>query len=316
MPIERKYERDVDILLAEEFATNPGFSEKFKALTKFASEEASVADFWVSKSDALGESDLVIVYQSKNGNRFALLIEDKVDARLQVDQAKRYRLRAEKEQASGEYSDFEVILCAPNYYISNRYDLDGFDRKLSFEQIADIIEQPQDKRALYRACFLRTAGTKHINAWQREDDPATNDFWDAAYELASHEFPILEMKRLKLTKDSVWITLRPQDFPTMPKSVCVALKGNHGCVDLTFGKTTAHQFHATIRHLLKPPMIVLQTRASAAIRIETPSFQISEGFANALPKVKAAFEASSCLIAFYRQFQKELNEAAATATPV
>jgi hypothetical protein len=219
------------------------------------------------------------------------------------------------EQASGDYSDFEIILCAPEHYIGNRHDLDGFDRKLSLEQIAEIIEQPQDKRASYRAHFLRTAGTKRINAWTREDDPATNKFWDAAYELAAHEFPILEMKRLKLTKGSQWITLRPRDFPTMPKYVYVSLKGDRGYVDLTFGRTTAHQFHSAIHHLLEPRMIVQQTGASVAIRIETSPFQISEGFANALPKVKAAFGASSRLIAFYRRFQKELNEGAAAATP-
>ena len=54
MAVERKYERDVDLLLAEEFAVNPDFSAKFKALTKFKFEDATVADFFVSKSDALG----------------------------------------------------------------------------------------------------------------------------------------------------------------------------------------------------------------------------------------------------------------------
>jgi hypothetical protein len=269
----------------------------------------------VSKSSALGESDLIVVYQSAKGDRFALLIEDKVDARLQVDQAKRYRLRAEKERASGNYSDFEIILCAPEYYIGNTKNLDGFDLKLSLEQIADMIERPQDERAIYRASFLRSAGTKRINAWTREDDPATNAFWDAAYELAAHEFPILEMKRLKLTKGSPWIALRPHGFPTMPNYVSVSLKGQHGYVDLTFGNTTAHQFHSAIRHLLEPQMIVQQTGASTAIRIETSSFRISEGFAGALPKVKAAFEASAQLITFYRRFRRELDEAAAAATP-
>jgi hypothetical protein len=38
----------------------------------------SLPDYFVSKSDALGESDLIIVYQSARSARFALLI-DKVD---------------------------------------------------------------------------------------------------------------------------------------------------------------------------------------------------------------------------------------------
>jgi hypothetical protein len=255
-------------------------------------------------------------YQSSGGNRFALLIEDKVDANLQPDQAKRYRLRAEKEQASGEYSDFEIILCAPKQYIDQRHDLDGFERKISFEQIADIIEQSHDTRASYRATFLSSASQRPVNAWVREDDRETNQFWDAAYELAANEFPILEMKRLKLTKGSTWITLRPRDFPTMPKYARVDLKGGHGNVDLTFADTTAHQFHAAIQNLLRPQMSVHQTGASAAIRVETPRFGVSEGFSEAAPKIKAAFEAASHLIGFYCQFQKELNEGAAAATPI
>ena len=221
-----------------------------------------------------------------------------MDANLQPEQAKRYRLRAEKEQAFGEYADFEIILCAPQLYIYQRHDLDGFERKISLEQIADILEQSDDIRASYRASFLRSASRRAVNTWVREDDPATNEFWDAAYELAANEFPILEMKRLKLTKGSTWITLRPRDFSTMPKYVRIDLKGGHGNVDLTFANTTAHQFHPAIQHLLGAQMSVHQTGASAAIRIETPRFEVSEGFSAAASKVKAAFEVSVALDSF------------------
>jgi hypothetical protein len=97
MVVERKYERDVDLLLAEEFAVNPTFAERFKAETKFNGRTATVADFWVSKSNNLGESDLIVIYQTEDGQRFALLIEDKVDAPLQPDQAARYRQRADRD---------------------------------------------------------------------------------------------------------------------------------------------------------------------------------------------------------------------------
>lgn len=57
MTVERKYERDVDLLLAEEFAVNPIFAERFKNLTKFADRAAHVTKFWVSKSNNNGESE-------------------------------------------------------------------------------------------------------------------------------------------------------------------------------------------------------------------------------------------------------------------
>jgi hypothetical protein len=217
MGIERKYERDVDVLLAEEFAVNPFFAEKFKSLTKFANEVAVVSDFWVSKSNNMGESDLIVLYECSDKRRFAILIEDKVDARLQSDQAERYQKRARSDVAKGDYEDFAVVLCAPRYYLDNHSDLSSFEHHISLEQIADILSAPDDARANYKADFLRTAGTKKLNAWKRQDDAATNAFWDAAYELASRDFRILEMKRLKVTKGTSWITFRPRGIAPQSK---------------------------------------------------------------------------------------------------
>jgi hypothetical protein len=318
MVIERRYERDVDLLLAEEFAVNPIFAERFKAVTKFNGQTATVIDYWVSKSDNLGESDLIIIYQMPDGRRFALLIEDKVDAPLQPDQAARYRQRANRDCKLGIYGDYEVILCAPRYYIDNRSasDLSDFDKLVPLEQVAQMLHAPGDERAAYRRSFLETVGTKRINAWSREDDEATNEFWDAAYKIATQEFPLLEMKRPKLTKDSKWITFRPRDFPTQPKHVYVSLKGDRGQNDLTFGNTTAHLFRPVIAHLLDSDMFVHQTNASAAIRIETGGFAIADGILEGMPKVRSAFEASSRLIEWYRRSRVEIDQGAKEATPI
>jgi hypothetical protein len=315
VPVERIYERDIDLLLAEELAINPTFADRLKSVTKFVGEPASVFEFWVSKSNSLGESDLVVVYQRGDGGRFALLIEDKVDAKLQPEQAERYRMRAERERSRGIYSDYQVVLCAPAFYLGKQTSLDGFDLRVSFEQLADFLDAG-DPRSQYRAAFLRTAaGTKKVNAWVREVDPATNAFWLAAYDLASNEFPILEMKSPALSKDSVWVVFRPRDLPTMPKRVSVELKGKNGHVDLTFANTTAHVFHPLIRPLLQPGMTVHQTGAAAAIRLTAPAFAIADGIPVGLQKVKLAFAAAARLIEFYRSFAGGLNEHAKKATP-
>ena len=126
----------------------------------------------------------------------------------------------------------------------------------------------------------------------------------------------MEMKRLKVTKGSTWIMFRPRDLPTMPKHVYVSLKGDRGHIDLTFANTTAYLFKYGIAHLLEPDMSVHQTSASAAIRIETLGFEIEEGIVAGLPKVKAAFEASSRLIALYRRARTEFDQEANAATPI
>ena len=184
MAVERKYERDIDLLLAEEFTVNPALAAWFRSKTKFANIAATIADVFVSKSTNLGESDLIALYGGPGEQRFALLIEDKVDAPIQPDQANRYRLRADKDVRDGLYTDYEVILCAPRFYLDNHPDLSGFDHKLSLEEIAAfLLEAEPGPRARYRAEFLTTAATKRVNAWKREADPATDSFGKAPFSL-------------------------------------------------------------------------------------------------------------------------------------
>ncbi len=89
MPVKRKYERDIDLLLAEEFSVHPAFATWVLTKTKFAGQEAAVVDVHVSRADVQGESDLIVVFARPTGDRFAILIEDKLNAPLQPDQADR-----------------------------------------------------------------------------------------------------------------------------------------------------------------------------------------------------------------------------------
>jgi hypothetical protein len=87
MVVQRKYERDIDLLLAEEFSISPAFANWFlKHTSNIDHTNATVADVAVSASDAAGESDLVIIYNVAGGRTFALLIEDKIDAGFQKNQ--------------------------------------------------------------------------------------------------------------------------------------------------------------------------------------------------------------------------------------
>ncbi len=316
MAVERKYERDIDLLLAEEFMVNKAFANLFKGLTRFSDKQASVADVFVSRSNELGESDLIVIYEDLNGERFALCIEDKVDAPLQPDQEKRYRKRADRDVIEGLYIDYEVILCAPQFYIENHPGLDDFKNRISYEKIADLIRIQMDIRSEYRATYLETAGKRTLNKWIRNQDDATDAFWNAAYEVAVREFPLLEMRRLEVTKNTNWIVLRPHDFPTRPKHVSVAIKGDRGFVDLAFANTAAYLFMPEVAALLPSEMSVHQTGRSAAIRIETERFDVPEGIEIGLPKIRRTFEAGSCLISFFRQFKQELLAAAEAATLV
>jgi hypothetical protein len=310
--VDRKYERDIDLLLAEEVVVSPAFATWLQNHTRFAGLEAAIVDVFVSRSDATGESDLVVVFEEAGaGRRFALLIEDKIDAPLQPDQERRYRLRAQGEIDRGDYQAYEALLCAPTAYAAAHPQAAGFDRIIAYEAIAAFLkESDPSPRGQYRANFIATAAMRNANTWTRVSDEATNAFWDAAYRVAATEFPILELKPLNLTKDSSWITVRPRDLPTTRVWTYVSLKGDRGYIDLTFTGSSAAAFSETVTPLLKPGMSIHPTGKSAAIRIEVEGFKPREPLTTGIPKVRQAFAACAGLIGFYRTYRQQLDQAA------
>ena len=318
MAVDRKYERDIDLLLAEEIIVSPPFAAWLQNCTGFAGIDAGVLDVFVSRSDVTGESDLVVIFEEAGAAlRIALHIEDKIDAPLQPNQESRYRLRAQREMDRGDYQAFEVLLCAPAAYAAAHPRAAGFDRSISYEAIGDALRRlDPSPRGQYRANFIATAALRNANTWSRISDDATNAFWDAAYRMAISEFAILELKPLQLTKDSSWITVRPQDLPTKPRWTYVSLKGDRGRIDLTFTGSRVAPFADAVAPLLEPAMSIHQTGRSAAIRIGVEGFKPSEPLDIGLPKVRRAFAACATLIAFYRLHRKELDEAAQASEQV
>jgi hypothetical protein len=195
MTVERKYERDIDLLLAEEFSVSAAFAAWFLSKTKYFKEaDARVVNVYVSRSDRSGESDLVVVFEKLGeGTRFALHIEDKIDAPLQPEREARYRLRGETEVLRGDYSELEVILCSPESYPQVHAEAASFDSFVTYEAISVFLKDHngEELRSLYRSNFIATAAMKNANTWVRADDARTNAFWKAAYDIATHCCPAI-----------------------------------------------------------------------------------------------------------------------------
>jgi hypothetical protein len=319
MTVDRKYERDIDLLLAEEFAVSASFATWFIDQTQgFKGIHARVVEVGVSRSDTTGESDLVVVYERQDNNgRFALHIEDKIDAPLQPEQEARYRRRGQAAIERGEYSAFEVILCSPRTYPLTHAEVSTFDLFVDYEAVSEFLKSQNgdDPRSAYRAEFVATAAVKTSNAWKHVEDGTTNAFWKAALEIALRDFPDLEMKPLHVTKGSTWITFRPLDMPTQPRLIYVSFKGDCGFMDLTFASCLARLTLPLVRPVLSEEMSVLQTGKSAAIRIVVEPIKICEPYEAEMTKVRVAFEACVRLIRFYRQNREILTQAVAASLP-
>lgn len=110
--IDTTLERDIDLLIIEEFVSDTEFAKIFLEAVGIASG-CSVEEAVNSKTDAgFGESDIVFILNI-NGKRHALHIEDKIDAIAMPDQSGRYDYRAEKDIAAGEYDSLKKISVMP-----------------------------------------------------------------------------------------------------------------------------------------------------------------------------------------------------------
>jgi hypothetical protein len=123
-------ERDIDLLLIEELYSSPLSREHFLSLLR--GEVPNTANFIAARhsvSCSLGQSDVELELQVGE-ERWILMIENKIDASFQPDQAKRYTQRGEQHILSG-YTKFFTILIAPAAYLGR--DTYGFDLAVSYE---------------------------------------------------------------------------------------------------------------------------------------------------------------------------------------
>ncbi len=253
----------------------------------------------MSLSDRDGESDLVVVFEKADKTRFALLIEDKIDAQFQPDQLARYRQRGDSGIERGFWKEFEVALFAPRSYLDRHLIVQDFDIAFAYEDIASAIcTTLSGRRGDYRADFISAAAPRGASAFVKVKDAATDAFWNSAYALAQAEFPELEMKNPDYAAGANWVIFRPQDIPT---NIWTELKGGNGNVDLTFYGNSFEAVYEAASPLIEKDMAILRVGKSPAIRLKTPTFFVSEGADVIETKVRTGFSKSSRLISFYRK---------------
>jgi hypothetical protein len=313
--IQRKYERDIDLMLGEEFVTAPDFATWFlKNSSLHKDRDAEVVEVFVSKTDHTGESDLVVVYKDKiDASLFAFHLEDKIDAPLMSNQEDRYRARGEKAVSRGDYQTFETFLCAPNAYIRGEPRHAGFDATVSYESIAEFLDASvSDPRRSHRAEFIRTAASRPANKWTRTDDEVTNHFWARAYEVASKEFPLLEMKRPRHSMGNSYLYLRPRVLKGFAITAYLELKGPRGWVDLTFNNASIEHFHEALGGGLSGDISIHQTANSVALRIETGSpFEVAMDEGAAIEAFRRSLVAAESLVEFAHEQKALISQAIA-----
>lgn len=228
--LPRLYERDVDVLLAEEFVFN-------RQLIRFLAESlkihspADVRHCRLSVEDAMGETDLLIELEI-GPETGMILIENKIDANFQIRQAERYRERAEKLLAIRSCSRAFTVLIAPkDYLLCAGPQGEMFDARLSYQQVAELMRSDGGERGTYRANLLLQAVEQARQVYKLVAAEDVTAFWQRVYAIAASEFPALKMKAPGAKGAySNWLTFKGD----LPSGITIDWKVSRGVVDLTF----------------------------------------------------------------------------------
>ena len=118
-----------------------------------------------------GESDLVVVLAGPEG-KHAILIEDKIDALAQPQQARRYGLRGEEGIAAGDWSSYSVLLMAPEGYL--QANSEPYPHELSYQRIRDALPLGDEFGRKMLSCAI----VKQQSGWQPSRSEAMSAFYD------------------------------------------------------------------------------------------------------------------------------------------
>ena len=292
-------ERDIDLLLLEEFQSSPSFVRWFQDLVLGQnSESLNFVSARRSVNYTFGEIDLEVVLTDQSGKEVRLLIENKVNAGFQPRQAERYRESGNSHIASKDGATYCTVLIAPREYFGKTLSTKGFDKAITYEAIRDWYELATEigARRNYKIALLKSAIEKATpNDPPAEDAPVTA-FWLAYYSMAKECGRELEMTHpTKKPSGAGFIYFRPRkDLPT---GFDICHKFKKGYVDLHIKGWGRRLLE--LDHLIRPHfhqgMDIAPAGVSAAIRLEVPPLDPGRPLSDQQIEARAGLEAAKRL---------------------
>lgn len=278
--IDTTLERDIDLLILEEFISDPEFAKIFLNAAGI-NEDYIVEDAIHSKRDSeYGESDIVFILNI-NGKRHALHIEDKIDAIAMPNQSGRYLNRAEKEIGAGEYDLYSVLIVAPEKYLEANAEAHNYPNKVKYEQMRDFFASKNNIRSKYKLALIERAITDQKNGYQYEANTKMVEFCEKMNEYQKTEYP-----GLPLGSVAWW-----RYYPTIMDDVAVVFKANKGFCDLQFGHTAKEELISRVYEFMTDRMNIVQAGKSASVRIAVTPIDYESDYEDCIAAVDEALNA-------------------------
>jgi hypothetical protein len=297
-------EHDVDMLFLEELVATPGFLEWLLAHVALA-EGAELLSAACSVSTSTGESDLEIVVRSA-GKTIGVLIENKLDAILQPEQAHRYQQRAGYYVNKGSCDACVTLIIAPRKYFADDEDTKKFDFRICLENIRKWFDGPDIPKARkqYIQALLDKALEKGCVGWRLVPDRTVTEFWRKYWEIADRVAPELQMpKPPDRPSGSTFVYFKPHDLPS---NIQLIHKWAPGYLDLQFagmGDRTA-LLQGQYKKRLGKGMAISRAARSGVIRIRVPEIGMTMPFDAAEPLIRMALKSALRLLRWYRRVNR------------
>ena len=277
--IEAVRERDIDLLVLEEFYCSESFLLWFcqRVLGALDEPHILVGAFHAVTHPRLGESDLVLI-MDLGEKRVAILIENKIDATTQPEQPGRYRQRGQEGIESGDWKAFRTCMIAPQRYLDSTDDASHYDSQISYETLRDWFRESggDGGRSDYKARLLGEAIEQNRRGPSSIPHEAVTAFWHRYEKLVESEYPHLKISKRPYRPET-------SDWPLFPLGAGPKIihKWKKGYVDLEIaaaGDRIAHLAEMNAS-LLGEGITVVATGESAAFRIEVPTIDRFGDFA-------------------------------------
>tara|TARA_R110002049_G_scaffold137350_2_gene297363 strand:+ start:45148 stop:46086 length:939 start_codon:yes stop_codon:yes gene_type:complete len=279
-------ERDIDLLLLEEFHCSTEFTVWF--CNKLGLDDVEFDGAWHSVSDVDGETDLLLRIR-RRGIRVGVFIENKVRAPEQDSQDLRYHQRARRACEQGKIDDFVTSIIAPNRYLKSMPIDREYTASLSFEEIEVWFQSRADRRAIWRAEIVREAIEQNRrSSTMLVSSTRTRFFEDYWLHLrANHPELLMNMPSSKGNKSN-WVKFKGRHFP---KGVLLTHKIDQCVMELGFSRTNLGDIEEAVVEL--PESAIFGQRGkTAVVQIDVPEIDKEVSFSQQVGVVEVALDAA------------------------
>lgn len=216
-------ERDIDLLIIRSFIENESFRSRLLSKIGIAGH-VTVLNAFHSLSDTDGESDITFIIEH-NRRKMGILIENKINAIAQPNQAFRYTVRGNSSVAAHAYDEYKILILAPAKYLSDNSEAKNYETQISYEYIQGLFD-----KGCFEYQMLEQAINKEGTGYEPKEVKEITLFWDEMYDHIEKNYPRLLFNGIKGAPKGPrchWFS-----FKTNVKKTTIQYKADRKYIDL------------------------------------------------------------------------------------